>query len=524
MNRTAVLLLHLVIISICLGDGFHIGRRRSRRIPLPEPKQKAVINWDGTTETMLLSSYVKLDDLDDIAWIVPILSSEVPKISKGEEEIYKDLHRFLYPSQSIFDRRSAGVSGFGGGSTARPKPTVKVIASDITIDYFYITIVKASNASDLVTWLQKNKYNIRHIKEDVLRYYTDQENCYFIITRINLLDSFSEEIKTINKTFKDNKQQLLNPHLTILEKINAQLQDKKINRRMTLDSVDVKKILGNGSYLRNYFHTLCLEHINSNPKQFHIPINPLDSLPYKVTTINEAFDAWYFDTLIHPLNDVSRTSDNPLFDSLATFKEWMLTVERESLQYITKHYNERYREIHKKHGPNYGRVSRDQLIDFYRELGVLTNINRDTSEAYSLPQKLILLRKDLKFQYDFTTFEMQKLNNVLRGNLSTPLLFSFKPPEPYFPLYISSMGSGKSDIRVYYIADTVSTAKEVLKDTKSKKITDEYVKLRVKHSLKVPSEKYVTELTWKGKLEDLDTDAFFIPKPASPNDSVSIIR
>ena len=62
---------------------------------LYEPYQKAVINWDGTTETLILASAVKSDNLTDIAWVVPILSSSMPNVTAGNMSVFEDLVEYF---------------------------------------------------------------------------------------------------------------------------------------------------------------------------------------------------------------------------------------------------------------------------------------------------------------------------------------------------------------------------------------------------------------------------------------------
>lgn len=505
------LIILFLTTSICFGDGFHVGRKRGNPKPIPEPKQKAIINWDGTTETMLLSSYVKLNELEDFAWIVPILSSEVPQISKGDNAIFKQLHTYMHPPKK-YSRKGSGI-GFGGGKHRAPK-TVTVIAKDIAVDYFDITILKATNAKDLIKWLYDNEYSTTNIKEKVLSHYTNQDDCFFVINKIDLIKSFSEEIDPINRQFEKHKMKLLNPHKLLEKRLNKELKSKDIKTEVTLDSLDSWQIALDGYYLRREFHKICLEYINSSNNPLQLPINPKTQKPYIASVANSDLSNWYFDTL-SSFGELVQ-SDNSIFSSCLEYKQWMLSVEKQYLTPISNHYSLWYREL----------VGKNHYYEHYIKRYDVTSNNikprnsltpeKDPQKQYNLLEKLSYLRNNPEFQLEFSSFAMRKLYNTLKGNLSTPLLFSFKPRVPYFPLYISSMGTGKTDIRVYVISETESIAKEVLKKGVSKRITKEYLKLQLHKNLKCPIGPIVTEFNWGGKLQDLKMDAFFIPHNPSP--------
>ncbi|HXC65537.1 MAG TPA: DUF2330 domain-containing protein, partial [bacterium] len=83
----------LAVSTQVLADGFHVSAAGRH---LTEPTQKAVLAWDGTIERLSLASAVTTDDLDDIAWIIPLPSSTPPKAAAGSIELFRELAEAVY--------------------------------------------------------------------------------------------------------------------------------------------------------------------------------------------------------------------------------------------------------------------------------------------------------------------------------------------------------------------------------------------------------------------------------------------
>jgi hypothetical protein len=68
---------------------------------------------------------------------------------------------------------------------------------------------------------------------------------------------------------------------------------------------------------------------------------------------------------------------------------------------------------------------------------------------------------------------MDDLNDLSVG-IGTPLKFEFQPNQPYYPLEISSINTGYTDIEVYVITNkSVEDANKILKVDKSKGISSD---------------------------------------------------
>ena len=131
-------------ISSVYADGMHVVSDAG--IHLYEPSQKAVITWDGTKETMILSTAVKADDMANFAWIVPVRSSSKPTVTAGDISVFKQLAEYFGGAESdYYDNYSLGQGLKSAGEGVEVIETKKV-------DVYDVTILKANNSSDLMDW------------------------------------------------------------------------------------------------------------------------------------------------------------------------------------------------------------------------------------------------------------------------------------------------------------------------------------------------------------------------------------
>jgi len=105
--------------------------------------------------------------------------------------------------------------------------------------------------------------------------------------------------------------------------------------------------------------------------------------------------------------------------------------------------------------------------------------------------------------------EYQQVLRDLKIGMATPLRFEFTPPEPYYPLVISSLNAGEGKIEVYVIAEKpVVDSNGIMQVDRIKNMTDE-LKEKLQKFLPIDKEEYITRLSFNGLLEDLTDDAVF---------------
>jgi hypothetical protein len=203
MNKIFLILFFLILILSVFSDGAFFPPE-PQQISIPE--QKAVISWDGLKETMILSSKASLNEITDIAWIIPIQSQHNPQIEEGNIEIFYDLIDLFKKKES----KSAFSLG-GMSSDAENLQGIQVIEIK-QIDIYNIVVLKSENAETLIEWLHNQNYFVSEESIPLLQEYALMENMYFIANKINLSNKFPELVlkeedkkcvELINKKMKE---------------------------------------------------------------------------------------------------------------------------------------------------------------------------------------------------------------------------------------------------------------------------------------------------------------------------------
>lgn len=183
------------IIPTVNADGWHPSEEY---LHLYEPVQKAVIYWDGYSETLILSSAVRSETLTNIAWVVPIISTTKPEVSSGNMSLFEELVGFFEPSYywySYFHKAERDTLYNGNITIIEVKE----------IDIYDIIIIKAQNTSDLIDWLKDNNLQVPEEAYDVIDKYVKTENCYFVINKIDLKNRFKDILEQLeNGTTPEN--------------------------------------------------------------------------------------------------------------------------------------------------------------------------------------------------------------------------------------------------------------------------------------------------------------------------------
>ena len=243
ITNTLLILLLLLTVTFVISsssisaNGGVLSPDYERIVFLPE--QKAVIFWDGTNETMILSTKINSDNISNMAWIIPIPSKSNPEVSEGDIEVFDELSfdfgtwvggdRYFYLpvelcSISVLfliigficlifilkkeEKKSKivmGISvlfivlslslGFYSCTFFLIGGTDQVFDVDVIeftkVDIYDIAIIKATNASDVVQWSQANDFIVPPSVIPILDEYCNQSNFYFIINKINLSNVYT---------------------------------------------------------------------------------------------------------------------------------------------------------------------------------------------------------------------------------------------------------------------------------------------------------------------------------------------
>lgn len=155
------------------------------------PSQKAAIIWDGSKETMILSVKMTMDRPENVAWVVPLPSRTKPEITEGDEEIFYEITRLLSPPPKS--------RGWGSLMTGNLQDLEGVeVLEEKKIDIYDIAILRATDASVLVDWLNENSYTTPDEAIPTLQYYVDREDFYFIANRVNVSNKYAGMVFTEN--------------------------------------------------------------------------------------------------------------------------------------------------------------------------------------------------------------------------------------------------------------------------------------------------------------------------------------
>jgi len=155
-----------------------------------EAEQKAAIYYQDGVETMVLS--VKFyGNAYDFGWIVP--TPNYPEVSKSSDELFTALDEFTevkYPYRVFLPSALEGDYG-------ATKQGVEILETK-KVDYYDVTILKASDASSLTNWLQKNNYDFPKAASYLLQDYIDNKwyfSCFKIDTAALGYSKISEELR-----------------------------------------------------------------------------------------------------------------------------------------------------------------------------------------------------------------------------------------------------------------------------------------------------------------------------------------
>ncbi|KMQ50038.1 hypothetical protein CHISP_3070 [Chitinispirillum alkaliphilum] len=183
MRCTLILFVMAVVFcNSAHADGFFLSKREQR---LQEPSQKAVIAWEDSTQIMILSSAVKAQEPDGFAWIVPIISKTKPEVDAGDISLFEE-YATLFSGHPLSDISTIGI-GYGAGSGS------VTIVEVLKIDIYSITVLKATDAEVLFSWLLQNDYHFDSKIKPILDHYIKTGLCYFVINSIDFTASIEGE-------------------------------------------------------------------------------------------------------------------------------------------------------------------------------------------------------------------------------------------------------------------------------------------------------------------------------------------
>lgn len=567
MKLMKILFLTLVflvsLLPLVMADGWHLS---DYQLHMEEPNQKAVISWDGNTETMILSAAVKSDDIANFAWIIPIQSSSKPTVTEGNISIFNDLVAYFQPK---YDYRE-GTLAPGGVEVIEYKE----------IGIYDITILKANNSDDLLNWLNNNGYKVPEEAKSILNNYVAKGDYYFVTNKIDLKNRFSQQIEEIDEIVNNRKQQYKNICNEITEifytlGIEDSIYHFDYKKDTNWDSREDFCYLGQRysdekkgalDILSKYLNDQLQKEFQSRDIEPRINIDlgnglsiegemsitayldyPTDELSYWYWEIGHDF--WIlkdgnklesFNMNSFGLKDKNSGIRNPQ-DMISDINKGYVKLDKQDENIIIEFFslkgqpynnfinelNKRYQVVETKIEP----IVIDMRESFGTKLEDIQNYDHDLFE-YKDGQLAKVSGvfygtlddvKDAQKKYG----ELYYTLNDLKRGLGTPLKFKFQPHKPYYPLEISNLNIGNTLIEVYVITNNpVEDENNILKVDKSKEITLD-LREKLKSHIDVKEAKYLTRLSYEGNLNNLTNDAVFTkmaPFSKKPNIFITIYQ
>jgi len=502
----------LILPRLVLADGGIFIPDYDQYVYLPS--QKAAIFWDGIKETMILSTRIRTDEITDMAWVTPIPSSVKPEVEKGNIEVFYDLASLFTPP------RGKGIGfPFMAGTLEGGVDVVELKEVDI----YDIAILRATSASVLVRWLNDNGYVVPENTIPILQDYCNLGNYYFIADRIDL-----ENLENLD-VYKE-----------IMEKV-SKLKNIKQNIPEDTDLFSSYELTEN-------LKSLTWQILKNKPYYYEeSTVDLLILIDESEEEYNSFLQTYAIDTKEHPLAyDLIYHYNHYLEDCIDSKVVATLTDEgdileeivvcNEDLLYTRRWYNDK-----KYHEDRFNYIKENietlrVVGENFHDLYPILERKSDESEAMSYVLQGYQVNSDLEneirdfcmprdyygYRYvDYSTIE-EKMEECdvdedcfeellrlcvglnLKNGIATPLKITFQPDIPFYPLKISSINEGETEISVYVFSEhPTEDQSTVLSVSKMAKLT---TWLKEKYNL--TNENYVTLLTYNGSLKNLHEDSF----------------
>ena len=462
--------------SLVRADGWYPS---DEFLHLNEPNQKAIISWDGETETMILSAAVRSEEIANFAWIVPIQSYTKPYVTDSNISIFKDLVNYF----EVERPQSYGKDTMG----------VEVLETK-EIDVYDVTILRADSADDLINWLKQNGYKVPDNAESVISYYVKNGNSYFVANKIDLRNKYADVVDFLKNFSFGRVDPSYNPIGTNTYRIVSTL--------LTYDVDDVS-------------HRLTTYILSNTPYETPLSRNWVDFFFLSKDEYNNLKNQYALDF------------DESLQDRMRNVVSYAKYSKSLSI-YCSYHGDTSKIYLYGSGGNE--EVYLGSCNDLINDFGSLDNVRSELSkmswsdvrERYnSVKSQLKTIIEDRYKEISPMRERLQEFyeeeRNLMDG-IATPLEFKFKPRKLYYPLKISSLNTGYGNIEVYVISkNPVKDENDVLKVDSIKKINSQ-LKSKIEKFIPVNGE-YVTRLYYRGDLEKLSDDSVFeeSSQPISPS-------
>ncbi len=487
------LTLLLVASNPLHADGGFFG---DEEMDLFEPSQKAIIYWRAYTEILIVSSQVKakrIQDLNSIAWLIPIFSGRKPTVDEADPEIFKTFEEY-FPPPIDFDTDALSDDDLSLGDSGGFQ-----VLEQKKIDVYDISILRTTNVSVMLDWLNKNRYFVPQSAKKVLETYVEEGAHYFIANKINLKNELGDDVEKakefVELIVKDRSYDRYFKKIHYLCATISEYVDKDVDKLFPDDPSNYHL----GSPPTNYGSlTKMIERIKGL-----IVLDILSGHPYA-----ESIACRQPVKFLHLINEETYEALRFKNKLRKTFADKVLSV-----------FPDKNALIDALTSPLDSRGIPSRSAHWQKTIDVFGSRRKYMSEMKHKFKHFHRAYNDCVAKFDLAmaqslTRVYNKLKDMMNG-MSTPIKINFNPGSPTFPLRISSFHKGETAIELFLCAKAKATdTNKMLEVVDSKEITDVFRK-KVSKWLPMPTAKTVTRFRYSGRLSKFTKDALFGKHPDS---------
>lgn len=151
MKRTTLIIAAVIAFTACAAHADRGSIPFDERVKIFEPKQRAIIAWNGTEEILLLSTDLRASAPTKVLEVIPLPSE--PKVKKG------DIEAFTRATKIINSRQRARAKGRGPGDSFGEGVAPEIPAGEVTfhkrIGAHDISVTHVLNSAGFIEWVEK---------------------------------------------------------------------------------------------------------------------------------------------------------------------------------------------------------------------------------------------------------------------------------------------------------------------------------------------------------------------------------
>jgi len=403
---------------------------------------------------MIIFSRVQSEDIANFVWVVPIQSSVKPEVTASDMELFRILTDY-------FEKARPEKRPPDGSDESLDRKYLEVLESK-EVDIFDITILKANDAEELVQWLNQNGYRVPPEARAMFAKYIDRGSDYFIANRIDLKNLYGAVFDLLDARKRqggeyidiDRSEFSLIPHYLHWDKNDPLYQLGGHEPHIT------ECIVGGLTFERarekhkNILYFITRKEYEALRKEYALPFGPN---PAGKTD----WAPWVVGRVIH--------KDRP-YEGF-----WEATSVM-------------------------GDITEEEIIERY-EL-VLPKVER-----------IVQAEKGPFLVIEDKWKGLLKTLDDLGHGLGTPLKIVFRPRRFYYPLEISGMGEGYTQVNLYAIHEKEVYDRNGILKTEAAVPIDEDLRKKLENILDLGNAKYVTRLYYQGDMKGFTTDTVLGDSP-----------